>query len=376
MKASQLTASKRSSMTGLASAVLMMTWVASAAAQERVTWTDQVNVAVRGNSLEKTRGCDGCGDAGATSRQTIDRRNGFVEFRVGEDWTYWLGGLSMRTRGTRFEDIEHGIRFNGNGWADIVENGRYMGGDTEYRAGDVFRIEVVNDRVRYLKDGAVIAVSKKRPTYPLALDVSLGTVGATVANARMGAGAPEVAFDDPNEFNAPSEFDGLDRNGDGLISRREWAGNRRAFDDRDVNRDGLLTRRELEIDEPDQREAIGTAGDFITVSAIDRWTDTGITVRAGDQLTFEADGTIQMSGNRNDSAGPAGARRTAPGALVREAPAGTLIARIGNSEPFAVGARRTIARAPLNGRLFLSVNDDYLGDNSGEYQVMVNVDRR
>src|SRR5687767_12512910 len=116
MKASQLTAWKRPSMTGLASAVLMMTWVASAAAQERVTWTDQVNVAVRGNSLEKTRGCDGCGDAGATSRQTIDRRNGFVEFRVGEDWTYWLGGLSMRTRGTRFEDIEHGVRFNGNGW--------------------------------------------------------------------------------------------------------------------------------------------------------------------------------------------------------------------------------------------------------------------
>ena len=37
----------------------------------------------------------------ATSRQTIDRRNGFVEFRVGEDWTYWLGGLSMRTRVSR-----------------------------------------------------------------------------------------------------------------------------------------------------------------------------------------------------------------------------------------------------------------------------------
>jgi hypothetical protein len=109
---------------------------------------------------------------------------------------------------------------------------------------------------------------------------------------------------------------------------------------------------------------------------MERWTDTGITIRAGDQLTIEADGTIQMSGNRSDSAGPAGARRAAPGALVREAPAGTLIARIGNSEPFPVGARRTIARAPINGRLFLSVNDDYLGDNSGEYRVMVNVDRR
>src|SRR5262249_45006591 len=32
-----------------------------------VTWTNAVNVTVAGNSLQKTSGCDGCSDAGASS---------------------------------------------------------------------------------------------------------------------------------------------------------------------------------------------------------------------------------------------------------------------------------------------------------------------
>jgi hypothetical protein len=50
--------------------------------KERVTWTEQANVAVRGNTLEKTRGC---GDAGATSTQVIESSGWYVEFRVPED---------------------------------------------------------------------------------------------------------------------------------------------------------------------------------------------------------------------------------------------------------------------------------------------------
>jgi hypothetical protein len=92
-----------------------------AAAQQRVNWTDLVNAEVRGTGVEKTRGCDGCGDAGATSTQVIESNGGYVEFRVPDDWTYLVAGLANRTRGTRLEDIEFGIRFNGNGSADIVE---------------------------------------------------------------------------------------------------------------------------------------------------------------------------------------------------------------------------------------------------------------
>ena len=385
MRAENCTVLKRSCLAALISAFVIGS-ASSAAAQQRITWTEQVNVAVRGNSLEKTRGCDGCGDAGATSTQVIEAGGGYVEFRVPDDWTYLVAGLAYRTRGTRFEDIEFGIRFNGNGWADIVESGQYIGGDTEYRGGDTFRLDVVNDRVRYLRNGDVIAVSRRQPMYPLAFDVGLGTLGASIANARMGLGRPaDVAgLNDPQD-----DFRTLDRNDDGAITRREWTGGRRAFDERDANRDGRITSRELDafernadslnaqdIDPFDDRGVVGTAGELIAVTATERWTDTGITVRAGDSVTFEADGTIQMSGNRSDTADPAGSGRSAPGALVRNASAGMLIARIGNGAPFAVGARRTMSRAPATGRLYLGVNDDYLGDNDGEFRVMVRIEPR
>jgi hypothetical protein len=166
-----------------------------------------------------------------------------------------------------------------------------------------------------------------------------------------------------------------------VITRREWTGGRRAFDRRDANGDGRITSRELDrfdqdVDPFGDRDVLGTSGDVVLVNAMDRWTDTGITVRAGDSITLEADGTIQMSGDRSDTADPAGSRRSAPGALLDNAPAGTLIGRIGSGAPFAIGARRTISRAPATGRLYLGVNDDYLDDNAGEFEVIVTVEPR
>ena len=80
-------------MTTALAIALLAGWIVSATAQEPITWTNQVNVAARGATLEKTRGCDGCGDAGATSRQSIRANDGYAEFRVNEDWTYLLAGL-------------------------------------------------------------------------------------------------------------------------------------------------------------------------------------------------------------------------------------------------------------------------------------------
>jgi hypothetical protein len=374
MRAVNWHAWKRSGPTLLAAGFFVLVGVSAVSAQERITWTDVTNAEVRGNSVAKTRGCDGCSDAGATSMQEIQSDGGYVEFRVPEDWTYLVAGLASRTRGTRVEDIEFGIRLNGNGSADIVENGQYAGGDTDYQAGDTFRIEVVNDRVRYLRNGDVMATSRRRATLPLAFDIGFGSLGASVANAQISAGGrnDNLALNSADR----DDFQTFDRNNDGVITRREWTGTTRAFNDRDTNGDGQITFRELDggnrLDDP-FNDVVGTGGDIIPVSATERWTDTGLTVRAGDSITIEADGTIQMSGDRGDTAEPAGGRRNAPGALVRNARAGMMIGRIGNGAPFAVGARRTITRAPASGRLYLGVNDDYLEDNAGQFNAMVSV---
>ena len=48
---------------------------------------------------------------------------------------------------------------------------------------------------------------------------------------------------------------------------------------------------------PDRRTASAAGTQTVRVNSQQRWTDTGITVRAGDVITFNASGQIQMSDN-------------------------------------------------------------------------------
>lgn len=123
--------------------------------------------------------------------------------------------------------------------------------------------------------------------------------------------------------------------------------------------------------------AVGTSGSQQRTARVDaqqRWTDTGIVVRAGDTITLDADGSVQLSDDAGDTASPAGSvrNRRAPDAPVLNQLAGGLIAEIGNYGPIFVGGRRSFT-APVSGRLYLGVNDDHLGDNRGEFTVNVSV---
>jgi Ca2+-binding EF-hand superfamily protein len=167
-------------------------------------------------------------------------------------------------------------------------------------------------------------------------------------------------------------FANLDFDRDGAISPAEWHRSRRSFDQRDTNRDGRLTRDEFAA-----AGAVATTGQTVRVNAKERWTDTGISVAAGDTVMIEAEGSVTLSEGANDVAGPAGARsgRKAPDAPLKDELAGGLIARFGDSAPVFVGNRKAIT-APQAGRVYLSVNDDHLADNAGEYRVTIAVRSR
>jgi hypothetical protein len=92
-------------------------------------------------------------------------------------------------------------------------------------------------------------------------------------------------------------------------------------------------------------------------------------------MSFDTTGAIRLSSERGDVATAAGARsgRHAADSPLSNQPAGALIGRIDNGDPFFIGNRRTV-RAALSGRLYLGVNDDYLEDNSGSFRVMVGVE--
>jgi hypothetical protein len=115
-----------------------------------------------------------------------------------------------------------------------------------------------------------------------------------------------------------------------------------------------------------------TTGHWLIVDAGQPWTDTGVTVRRGQTMVFDVEGDIRLSPDPNDVARSPGALsgRRAPNAPLPNAPAGALIGRIDRSGPFGIGNQRSI-EAPATGRLYLGINDDYFGDNAGQFRVMI-----
>ena len=110
----------------------------------------------------------------------------------------------------------------------------------------------------------------------------------------------------------------------------------------------------------------------IVVDAREQWTDTGIDVRAGQQIYFASQGESRWGRDRRD--GAEGERNSPlnPNRPLPDRPAAALIGRVGDrNQIFFIGADSGPFRARDNGRLYLGINDDVLTDNSGNLRVTV-----
>jgi hypothetical protein len=108
----------------------------------------------------------------------------------------------------------------------------------------------------------------------------------------------------------------------------------------------------------------------IRVPASSGWVSTGLMVRRGERIAFNATGEVQLSNNPADRARAAGTPRTAPGAPLPTVNAGALLGRVGNGAPFGIGDQASVPM-PDGGLLYLVVNDDERADNLGEFIVTV-----
>lgn len=108
----------------------------------------------------------------------------------------------------------------------------------------------------------------------------------------------------------------------------------------------------------------------VIVSGDVQWNDSGVDVRAGQTIFFEAQGRVRWGRDRQD--GPAGERNSPsnPNRPMGNRNAAALIGRIGN-DMFFIGDETGPIRMRSGGRLFLGVNDDVLTDNSGNFRVVV-----
>lgn len=182
-------------------------------------------------------------------------------------------------------------------------------------------------------------------------------------------------------------FGDLDLNNNERIERSEWHASQATFTWLDRNRDGVLTRAEAAGSE-DVWANTGNTGQegtilgrpaarTVMVSARQAWTDTGLDVRVGDRISVTASGVIRYTPVQSDRVDAAGGNANATAAAPRpDLPIGAMIGRVGNGQPFLVGRGLESMRVTANGRLYLGTNDDVLSDNDGQFRAVVSITRR
>ena len=152
----------------------------------------------------------------------------------------------------------------------------------------------------------------------------------------------------------------------------------RGFGGRDrvrLDRDEVVR---IEFDDPRNRPGdvggrpSGLRERDVRVDARRGWTDTGVDVRAGQTVYFDATGRVRWGPGRQD--GPEGEHDSPrnDGRPIPSRPAAALIGRVGETNDyFFIGESGEGIRVRASGRLYLGINDDYLNDNSGAFSVTV-----
>ena len=152
----------------------------------------------------------------------------------------------------------------------------------------------------------------------------------------------------------------------------------------DVTRsqDGAITRSATETT-PGAMSGGGLASigtTHLDVSGRKEWTSTGITVQEGQRVTITATGEVKFSHDDPPEGPNGGGKPCYPNPAIHRwtfpAPnlsCHSLLGRIGHDgTPFEIG-RSTTFRATASGLLYLGVNDNFFGDNSGSWTVVVTV---
>lgn len=115
----------------------------------------------------------------------------------------------------------------------------------------------------------------------------------------------------------------------------------------------------------------------VTVMADDTsngWTNAGWVVKKGQKIRIISNGRISLGNGR--TSGPQGISTLPdPNKLIKDRPTGSLIAVIGddNNDFIFIGENREFV-AQRDGSLFLGVNEGNLSDNSGSFDVIVEVE--
>jgi hypothetical protein len=169
----------------------LFTEVRGQSSAQAVQWVNLVNTSAIGGTLQKTAGE---WDAGANSQQQIGAAGGYVEFTVSMNHRMQVGLSNDTSAAVDYTQLKYTFNLWGT-YFDIREGWSNAYGWWPYQPGDVFRIAVEGDVVRYYRNGVLLRESTRTPSYPLVLDTALSAMGATVQNAVISNGSRAVILD-------------------------------------------------------------------------------------------------------------------------------------------------------------------------------------
>jgi len=146
---------------------------------ENVTWTNAAGVSVSANNLTDTMSTAGW-YAGASSTRAIASGDGAATFTVAEVNTYRMAGLSHLDIDVNYQSIDFAIYPSASGMLYVYENGTGLGPFGSYATGDILQVAIESGVVRYKRNSTIVYSSAIRPVYPLVVDASLYSPGATI----------------------------------------------------------------------------------------------------------------------------------------------------------------------------------------------------
>ncbi len=171
-------------------------------AQSPVVFTKDAGVNVSANNLTKTA-TEGW-NAGASSTQAIASGDGYVEFTVSELKTARMIGLSRGDSNQSYVEIDFALYITNTGYFMVFENGTPRGTFGRVRVGDVPRIAVEGGIVKYRNNHTLLYTSTVAPSYPLLVDTSLRTPGATLKDVVIFSGAIPGPTPTPDPASTPA----------------------------------------------------------------------------------------------------------------------------------------------------------------------------
>lgn len=151
-----------------------------------VEWLYPTGVAVAGADLAKQTGPYNYGgwNAGAVSRARLSGDGG-VSVIATETNLYRSVGLSRGDRTGTLDEIPYALILNASSQLNVWESGVSRGVITTYAAGDTLSVVVESGVVKYKRNSTVIYTSGVSPIFPLHVDTSFYSQGATISTSSL-----------------------------------------------------------------------------------------------------------------------------------------------------------------------------------------------